>query len=80
MPRSSMRCPAVNSSIVHDKDITAGTVGKTPNGTGPFAWGQWDQGQQVTLKANPCYFGGAPEGRDASSSGSSRPSRRSCRA
>ena len=51
----------VNSAIVHAKDITAGTVGKTPDGTGPFAWGSWQQGQQVTLKANPDYFGGAPK-------------------
>jgi len=51
----------VNGAIVHDKDITAGTVGKTPDGTGPFAWGSWEQGQQVTLKANPDYWGGAPK-------------------
>jgi peptide/nickel transport system substrate-binding protein len=52
---------SVNSSIVHDKDITTGTVGKTPDGTGPFAWGSWDQGQQVSLKANPDYWGGSPK-------------------
>ena len=52
---------SVNASIVHAKDIAAGTVGKTPDGTGPFAWGSWQQGQQVTLKANPDYFGGAPK-------------------
>jgi len=51
---------SVNASIVHDKDITSGSVGKTPDGTGPFAWGSWDQGQKVTLKANPDYYGGAP--------------------
>ena len=51
----------VNSSILHEKDIKAGTVGKTPDGTGPFSWGSWDQGQQVTLKANAGYFDGAPK-------------------
>jgi peptide/nickel transport system substrate-binding protein len=52
---------SVNSSIVHAKDISGGTVGKTPDGTGPFAWGSWDQGQKVTLKANPKYWGGSPK-------------------
>jgi peptide/nickel transport system substrate-binding protein len=49
-----------NSAIVHDKDITAGTVGKTPDGTGPFIWKDWAQGQQVTLTGNAKYWGGAP--------------------
>ena len=52
---------SVNSSIESAKDIGAGTVGKTPNGTGPFAWKQWNQGQQVVLTANKSYFGGAPK-------------------
>jgi peptide/nickel transport system substrate-binding protein len=52
---------SVNASIVSAKDITAGTVGKTPDGTGPFAWKQWDQGQQVVLTANKNYYGGAPK-------------------
>ncbi len=52
---------SVNSSIVHAADITANTVAQKPNGTGPFSWDQWAQGQQVTLKANPSYFEGAPK-------------------
>jgi peptide/nickel transport system substrate-binding protein len=52
---------SVNSSIESAKDIAAGTVGKTPDGTGPFAWKQWDQGQQVVLTANKDYYGGAPK-------------------
>ena len=51
---------AVNASILHTKDITANTIGQEPDGTGPFTWGQWDQGQQVTLKSNADYFDGAP--------------------
>jgi peptide/nickel transport system substrate-binding protein len=51
----------VNTSIVSAKDIKAGTVGKQPNGTGPFAWKKWDQGQQVVLTANKNYYGGAPK-------------------
>jgi peptide/nickel transport system substrate-binding protein len=52
---------SVNASIESAKDITGGTVGKTPNGTGPFAWKQWNQGQQVVLTANKSYYGGAPK-------------------
>ena len=51
---------AVNASILHTKDITANTVAQQPDGTGPFTWEKWDQGQQVTLKSNADYFGGAP--------------------
>ena len=52
---------SVNSAILHAKDITAGTIAKTPDGTGPFSWTKWDQGQQVVLTANGKYFGGAPK-------------------
>jgi len=51
---------SVNSAIESSKDITAGTVGKTVNGTGPFAWKKWAQGQQVVLTGNKKYYGGAP--------------------
>jgi peptide/nickel transport system substrate-binding protein len=52
---------SVNSAILHAKDITAGTIAKTPDGTGPFSWTKWDQGQQVVLTANAKYFAGAPK-------------------
>lgn len=51
---------SVNAAILHAKDITAGTVAQQPDGTGPFTWKQWQQGQQVTLAANPKYYGGEP--------------------
>lgn len=51
---------SVNASIVHDKDIQSNAVTKSPDGTGPFAWGSWSQGQQVVLKGNPDYWGGKP--------------------
>jgi peptide/nickel transport system substrate-binding protein len=52
---------SVNSAILHAKDITANTIAKTPDGTGPFTWTKWDQGQQVVLTSNAKYFGGAPK-------------------
>lgn len=32
-----------------------------PVGTGPFRWGQWVQGQRVTLERHPTYWGPAPK-------------------
>jgi peptide/nickel transport system substrate-binding protein len=52
---------SVNSAIESAKDIAAGKVGKTPDGTGPFAWKTWNPGQQVILTGNPTYYGGAPK-------------------
>jgi peptide/nickel transport system substrate-binding protein len=51
---------STNSSILHAKDITAGTVAKTPDGTGPFSWKAWQPEQRVTLAANTNYWGGSP--------------------
>lgn len=52
---------SVNSAILNAKDISAGTITKKPDGTGPFVWSKWDQGQQVVLTANPKYYGGTPK-------------------
>ncbi|MQA96189.1 MAG: ABC transporter substrate-binding protein [Streptosporangiales bacterium] len=51
---------SVNAAILDEADIEKDTVGKEPDGTGPFAWKSWNQGQNVTLTGNPKYFGGAP--------------------
>lgn len=48
---------STSSSILNAKDIKADTIGTKPDGTGPFMWKQWDQGQQVILAANPNYWG-----------------------
>lgn len=51
----------VNASILSATDIATGTVGKTPNGTGPFMWSKWNVGQSVELKAFRKYWRGAPK-------------------
>ncbi|OIQ72861.1 putative D,D-dipeptide-binding periplasmic protein DdpA precursor [mine drainage metagenome] len=51
----------VNASILSAADIKAKTVGKKPNGTGPFMWSSWKVGQSITLKAFPKYWGGKPK-------------------
>lgn len=51
----------VGTSILDEQDIASGSVGREVNGTGAFRWGSWQQGQQVTLKANQDYWGEAPQ-------------------
>ena len=48
------------TSIVDSDDIKEGSVGREVNGTGPFAWESWEQGQKVTLTANGDYWDEAP--------------------
>jgi len=50
----------VNTSIMSDAAISAGTVGTEPNGTGPFAFDEWIQGQSVELSSFADYWGGPP--------------------
>ncbi len=48
------------TSILSAADIKAGTVAKKPNGTGPYRWKSWKQGQELDLSANGGYWGGKP--------------------
>lgn len=50
----------VNTSIMSDAAIAAGTVATEPNGTGAFSFTEWNQGQSVELAAFADYWGGAP--------------------
>ncbi len=50
----------VITAIMSSDDIAAGTVGTQPNGTGPFSFGEWTQGQQLDLAANENYWGDGP--------------------
>jgi peptide/nickel transport system substrate-binding protein len=50
----------VNTSIMSDAAIEAGTVSTEPNGTGAFSFTEWNQGQSVELAAFADYWGGAP--------------------
>lgn len=51
---------SLNTAMVSDVALADGTVGTQPNGTGPFVFDDWAQGQQVTLSANPDYWGEGP--------------------
>jgi peptide/nickel transport system substrate-binding protein len=50
----------VITAIMSSDDIAAGTVGTQPNGTGPFSFVEWTQGQQLDLAANENYWGDGP--------------------
>jgi peptide/nickel transport system substrate-binding protein len=47
---------------VWDKSITNPKNGK-PISNGPFQWGAWQQGAQLTLNRNPNYWGWSPSGK-----------------
>ncbi len=43
------------------KDDTEASLGKTPNGTGPFAFKERKPNESITLAANPGYWGDKPK-------------------
>ncbi len=45
------------TAILDQDDIESESVGRDVNGTGPYKWGSWDQGQKVVLEANEDYWG-----------------------
>ena len=49
---------SVNLSMLSTKAISAGTLAKTPDGTGPFEFSSWSPGNSFVMKANPNYWGG----------------------
>ena len=52
---------SVNLAMLSTKAIKAGTVAKTPDGTGPFEEKSYTPNQSFTVAANPSYWGGAPK-------------------
>jgi peptide/nickel transport system substrate-binding protein len=49
---------SVNLSMLSTKAIAAGTLAKTPDGTGPFEFSSWSPGNTFVVQANPNYWGG----------------------
>jgi peptide/nickel transport system substrate-binding protein len=49
---------SVNLSMLSTKAIAAGTLAKTPDGTGPFEFASWSPGNTFVMKSNPAYWGG----------------------
>jgi peptide/nickel transport system substrate-binding protein len=51
---------SVNLAML-SKDDTEASLGKTPNGTGPFAFKDRKPNESITLAANPGYWGDKPK-------------------
>ncbi len=52
--------PVLPRHLLEGKDITKGSFGRNPVGTGPFILKKWEPGQKITLVANRNYFEGRP--------------------
>jgi peptide/nickel transport system substrate-binding protein len=50
-----------NMAIVSSKAIKAGTLAKTPDGTGPYKFANYSPDNSFTVAANPKYWGPAPK-------------------
>jgi peptide/nickel transport system substrate-binding protein len=49
---------SLNLAMLSTKAIAAGTLSKTPVGTGPYQFVSWVPNNTFTVKANPGWFGG----------------------
>ncbi|MEV5725018.1 ABC transporter substrate-binding protein [Streptomyces pharetrae] len=53
--------PIVPEHIAAKQDPNTGSLNTEPVGTGPYVLAQWRKGEKLTFKANPHYWGPAPE-------------------
>ncbi|HWU05045.1 MAG TPA: ABC transporter substrate-binding protein [Streptomyces sp.] len=53
--------PIVPEHIAAEQDPNTGSFNTEPVGTGPYVLSSWRKGEKLTFKANPGYWGGAPE-------------------
>jgi peptide/nickel transport system substrate-binding protein len=51
---------SVNLSMLSTKAIAAGTLAKTPDGTGPYKFVSWTPNSSFVITANPSYWGTKP--------------------
>ncbi|MEU7114668.1 ABC transporter substrate-binding protein [Streptomyces sp. NPDC046182] len=47
--------------IAGKQDVNTGTFTTRPIGTGPYVLTDWSRGEKLSFKANPTYWGGAPQ-------------------
>jgi peptide/nickel transport system substrate-binding protein len=51
---------AINDADYLEANAPDGTIVEAPNGTGPYVLDAWNRGTDITLTANPDYWGDAP--------------------
>jgi ABC-type transport system substrate-binding protein len=51
---------AINDTAYLEEHVEDGSIVDEPNGTGPYALDSWTRGTEITLSANPDYWGDAP--------------------
>ncbi|HEX5568011.1 MAG TPA: ABC transporter substrate-binding protein [Streptomyces sp.] len=53
--------PIASKKAAGGQDVNTGPYNTRPIGTGPYVLTGWSKGEKLTFKANPGYWGGAPE-------------------
>ncbi|MEU9605945.1 ABC transporter substrate-binding protein [Streptomyces sp. NPDC048057] len=53
--------PIVPEHVLAGQDVNTGAFTTKPVGTGPYLLADWSRGEKISFKANPKYWGGAPE-------------------
>ncbi|GAA0940178.1 ABC transporter substrate-binding protein [Actinocorallia libanotica] len=53
--------PIASQKAAGGQDVDTGAYNTSPVGTGPYILESWRKGEKMVLKANPGYWGGAPE-------------------
>ncbi|MEU3601421.1 ABC transporter substrate-binding protein [Streptomyces sp. NPDC006798] len=53
--------PIVPRHALQGQDVNTGPFTTRPVGTGPYILSAWSKGEKLSFKANPSYWGGAPE-------------------
>ncbi|MCX2968427.1 MULTISPECIES: ABC transporter substrate-binding protein [Streptomyces] len=53
--------PIASRAVAGEQDVNTGAYNTEPVGTGPYVLTSWSRGEKLSFRANPDYWGGAPE-------------------
>ncbi|MEE1927199.1 ABC transporter substrate-binding protein [Streptomyces sp. TRM 70351] len=53
--------PIASRAVAGTQDVNTGAYNTEPVGTGPYTLTGWSRGEKLSFRANPDYWGGAPE-------------------
>ena len=60
LPKVAFTAFAIHDTAYLEANAADGTIVEAPNGTGPYRLEAWNRGSDITLTANPDYWGEAP--------------------